>query len=331
MKFKYLILFILLFTSISIHAQWDAQISQYWRLKNYYNPSFAGETNNIEASLLHRRQWAGMENAPTTSIISVTMPLQLLNKEHGVGVMVINDKIGLFSNTFTQGQYTYKQKFKNNRKLNIGIQASLVNIGFDATKIKTPEDENNSSGSSSGSSSSGSGGSTGSTDPAIPTGIDAQTFDFALGVSWTTPNYYIGFSVNHISKPSFALDETHSSSINRSYYLLGGYNIKLRNPLFVLQPSALVKTDEITYQVDVTARIVYNNMFNGGITWRKDDGFVLLLGAKFKNIDAGYSYDLSTSAISKASKGTHEFFVRYNIPIERKKVSNRRQKSVRLL
>lgn len=325
MNIRYIILFILLLTSINTYAQWDAQISQYWRLKNFFNPSFVGETNNIEASLLHRRQWVGIENAPTVSIISATMPLEFLNREHGVGVMIINDKYGLFSNTFTQIQYAYKQNFKNKGKLNFGIQIAMANIGFDASGIRTPD------GITSGESSGSSGESTGSTDPAIPTGTDAQTLDFAVGASWVTPKYYIGLSANHILKPSFALDESHSAYINRIYYLTGGYNIPLKNSLFVLQPSTLIKTDATTYQIDVTARVTYNNMFNGGISWRKDDGFVFLLGARFKNIDAGYSYDLPTSAIAKGSSGTHEFFVRYSIPIDKKKTTDRHQKSVRLL
>jgi hypothetical protein len=72
-------------------------------------------------------------------------------------------------------------------------------------------------------------------------------------------------------------------------------------------------------------------MFNGGISWRKGDGFVFLLGLNAFGFDAGYAYDLSTSAISKASKGTHEFFLRYIIPMKKNKTGQYRHKSIRIL
>lgn len=315
MKFKLTLLFIILFGFgvNSAYGQWDAQVSQYWKIKNYYNPSFIGETNNIENVLLHRRQWVGVDNAPNTSMASFNMPFDFLGKKHGFGFLVINEDIGLFSNTTTALQYAYKFKFKNNKSLNIGLQGAMVNIDFDASEIHIPDSEYHDD-----------------QDPAKPSGGSDKTVDAALGVSWVTPQYYIGFSVNHLWDPSFELDEDHSSYIARTYYLMGGYNIKLSNPLIELQPSALFKSDAIVSQLDLTAKVEYNKMFNGGISWRKDDGFVFLLGVKIKNIDAGYSYDLNTSAIAKVGNGSHELFLRYVIPLEKKKPVGA-QKSVRIL
>lgn len=315
MKLRKIVVYIALLClcSVSAYGQWDAQISQYWRTKTYYNPSFVGETNNIDISALHRMQWVGATNAPKTSTITAHMPFDFLDKKHGAGIHVFNEKLGLFSNTNMSLQYAYKLDFKNNKFLNFGIQGSMMNIDFDASRIHIPDspvhDPN---------------------DPDIPTGGDDKMMDMSLGISWITSWYYAGFSVTHLLEPKFNLDNQHSSYVARGYYLLGGCNIPLNNPLFEMQPSFLVKSDAVTTQIDVTARVEYNNMFNGGVTWRKDDGFVFLLGLKIKNIEAGYSYDLSTSEIGKASDGSHEFAVRYCIPITKKKVDGR-HKSIRVL
>ena len=45
---------------------------------------------------------------------------------------------------------------------------------------------------------------------------------------------------------------------------MGGYNIQLNNPLIVLKPSVFLLTDTKNYHLDVTARMEYNKMFNGG-------------------------------------------------------------------
>jgi type IX secretion system PorP/SprF family membrane protein len=315
MKIKLIILSITFFTSGfgAAYGQWDAQISQYWRMKNYYNPSFVGQTDAIESSLLHRRQWVGLTNAPATSLVSANMPVQFLGKEHGVGIIVMNEKVGLFSNTSTLGQYAYKFKFRNNRYLNVGIQAGMMNIDFDASKINTLDSDYHDR-----------------ADPAIPSAGGEKKIDAGIGISWVTPVYYIGVAATHIWEPSFELNDNTQASIARGYYVMGGYNIKLDNPLVELQPSAFFKSDAVTCQLDITAKIEYNKMFSGGISWRKDDGFVFLLGIKIRNIEAGYSYDLSTSEIAKVSNGSHELFLKYSIPLEKKRDRNI-GKSIRIL
>ncbi len=315
MRYRYIILFIVLFVSGfgSVYGQWDAQISQYWRMKNFYNPAFIGETANIESSMLHRRQWVGVTHAPVTSVVSLNMPVKFFGKDHGIGAVITNESIGLYSNTYMFGQYTYKFKFKNNRYLHIGIQGGLMNIDFDAAKIHIPNSNYHNE-----------------SDPAKPDVGGDKKIDAGLGIAWITSKYYIGLSTTHLWEPTFELNDNYSAYIARTYYLMGGYNIKLNNPLIELQPSAFIKTDVVTYQFDITAKLEYNKMFNGGISWRKDEGFVFLLGVKIRNIDAGYSYDLSTSAISKVSDGSHELFIRYSIPLHKKREMSG-SKSIRIL
>ncbi len=310
---KLLLTFILLlFGFTALHAQWDTNISQYWNMKNFYNPSFIAQDNAFESSLLHRRQWVGVTRAPVTSLISVNMPLELFGKRHGVGVIINNDKLGLFSNTSFMGQYSYQFKFKGNKKLNVGIQGGMFNIDFDAGKIFIPNK-----------------GGFDPSDPAIPTGSSEKTIDAGLGVSWIAPRYYIGLSLNHLWNPSFELSDDSKSYIARTYYLVGGYNIDLGSSL-EFQPSVFYRTDEVFHQVDITARVEYSKLFNGGLSWRKDDGFVFLLGVKIKNIEASYAYDLSTSRIGKVSNGSHEIFIKYSMPLSKSKARGT-LKSIRLL
>lgn len=316
MKFRlFTIIFLLLIGFTEVHAQWDAQISQYWRVKPFFNPSFAGETDSIQLTALHRQQWVGISGAPKTFIVTANMPFNFMERKHGVGLMMMTESIGLFKNSTMSGQYVYKKKIKKNL-LNIGLQINISNLSFKASDIVIPESNDHEQG-----------------DDAIPTGSSesSSTFDGGIGASWIGPKYYVGLSASHLWEPSFRLDENRSTYLARTYYLTAGYNIGFRNPLYELQPSFLLKSDAITTQLDVTARIVYNKMFNGGISWRKDDGFIFLLGVTFKSFDAGYAYDLSTSQISRVSNGSHEFFVRYNMPINLDKTKKNKHKSVRVL
>ncbi|PXV62792.1 type IX secretion system PorP/SprF family membrane protein [Dysgonomonas alginatilytica] len=314
MKFGYILLALLISFcfSLDLKAQWDGQVSQYWKVKTFFNPAFAAEKDSIQATLLHRQQWVGIENAPKTFILSADMPISFLGRKHGVGIVALTESSGLFKNTSVGAQYVYKKRFKRNL-LNVGVQAGFLNIGFDASKIRIPDSQKED----------------GLEIPSVP--AEARVIDGNIGLAWVAPRYYIGISLTHITQPTFELDDGTATLVGRVYYFTAGYNLRLRNPLYELQPSVLVKTDNVVTQYDVTARVVYNKMFNGGISWRKDDGFVFLLGINIFGVDAGYAYDLSTSEIALKSGGSHEFFVRYAMPIKLAKNGQNRHKSVRIL
>lgn len=311
MKFGYYVLALLtsFCFSLDLKAQWDAQVSQYWKVKTFYNPAFVAEKDSIQATLLHRQQWVGVNNAPKTFIASADMPIHFMGRKHGVGILAMSESIGLFKNTLIAGQYSYKKRFKKNI-LNVGVQLGFTNIGFDASKIdKAGQDDIED----------------------IGTIDETKMFDGNIGIAWIAPKYYIGISSTHITQPSFDLGDDISTNIARAYYFTAGYNLRLSNSLYELQPSVLVKADNTVVQYDVTARLVYNKLFNGGVSWRKDDGLIFLLGINVFGVDAGYAYDLSTSDISVKSKGSHEFFVRYAIPFKLTKNGNNSHKSIRIL
>lgn len=297
--------------TLDLKAQWDAQVSQYWKVKTFFNPAFGAEKDSIQATLLHRQQWVGVNNAPKTFILSADMPISFLGRKHGVGILAMTESIGLFKNAAVGAQYVYKKRWKKNI-LNVGVQVGFNTIGFDASKIDLAgQDEEIIN-------------EIGATD-------QTRVFDGNIGLAWVAPEYYIGVSSTHITEPKFEVGENMPTYIARAYYFTAGYNLKIRNSLYELQPSVLVKADNTVVQYDVTARLVYNNMFNGGVSWRKEDGFVFLLGINIFGFDAGYAYDLSTSEIAVKSKGSHEFFVRYAMPIKLPRSGQNSHKSVRIL
>lgn len=311
MKFGYYLLALLISFcfSLDLKAQWDAQVSQYWKVKTFFNPAFGAEKDSIQATLLHRQQWVGVDNAPKTFIVSADMPVNFMGRKHGVGILAMSESIGLFKNTSIGAQYVYKKRWKKNI-LNVGVQLGFTSIGFDASQIDKAGQEDIED--------------IGATD-------QTKVFDGNIGIAWVAPKYYIGLSSTHITQPNFDIGDDITTYIARAYYFTAGYNMRLGKSSYELQPSVLIKADNTVVQYDATARLVYKRMFNGGVSWRKDDGWVFLLGINIFGIDAGYAYDLSTSEISVKSKGSHEFFVRYAMPIKLSKSGQTSHKSIRIL
>ncbi len=314
MKRVFLFIIALITCTVSVRAQDDAQLSQYFLGMGYYNPAYAGTTGDLNMLGFFRQQWIGMPQAGTSFFVIADMPLTFGKTNHGIGLVVNTESIGLYQNTKVAFQYAYKQKLFGGT-LSVGLQGGIFNKTFDGTKVYIPESDYHQL-----------------EDEAIPrTSVQAMALDVNAGVYYTHKHFYVGFGATHLTAPEMQFEENAYTYLSTGLNLTGGYNIQFNNPLYELQPSVFLKTDMQTFQADITARMVYNKMFNGGLSWRVNESVVVLLGATFGRFQVGYAYDFPTTAILKASTGSHEVVVRYQLKLKKTKTGKNRHKSVRIL
>lgn len=299
-----------------LKAQYDAQFSQYWASKSYYNPGSVGETSGVNAMIINRQQWVGIKGAPQSLYASVDMPFAKWGKNHGIGIGVFKDEIGLFSDVLLSLGYAYKVNVGNG-VLALGTQLGVVSAAFDGTEVDLLEgtDEYHTK-----------------DDPAIPsTSVSGAAFDMGLGVQYTTEKYYAGLSVSHLLQPTIEFEKG-SMYVGRLMYLTGGMNFPLESYSTVLYPSFLLKTDLNVVQADLTLRAEYSNKFWGGLSYRLNDALVMMAGVRLKNISIGYAYDITTSKIRSVSAGSHEVFASYSFALQIASSSKRKHnKSIRFL
>ena len=276
-----------------------------------FNPASVGKENVLNVVGAYALDFAGFEHNPNTFYVGADMPLYFLKSYHGVGLSMLNDKIGLFTHQRIAGQYAFRLKLFGGR-LAAGIQAGLLMEKFDGSKLDV-EDSN---------------------DPALPSSeVSGNSLDLGFGLYYTHKNWYAGASVQHITAPQIDLGETNEFKVDPSYYLTAGYNIKLRNPLISIPTSTLVRYDGVRWRGDITARVVYKNdkkMLYGGVSYSPTNSVTALIGGSFHGINIGYSYEVYTSAINPGN-GSHELFVSYQTDINLQKKGRNKHKSVRFL
>lgn len=112
---------------------------------------------------------------------------------------------------------------------------------------------------------------------------------------------------------------------------MAGGNIPVKNTLFEVMPSVIVRSDFTFTNWEVTGRVRYRKFLTAGVGYRYNDAVTLLLGAEFKGITFCYSYDYATSAIAKASSGSHELFVGYSLKLDFSEKNRHRHKSIRII
>ena len=307
-----------------VQAQSDAQFSQYYEVQNYYNPAAIGTTDLLKIRAGMRMQWVGIKHAPQTFVGVADMPFKLFNKRFGVGLVVQQESYGLYKNMNIGAQVGYKQKlFKG--MLSIGAQVGFVDQSFKGSEVYIPEDDDYHQ----------------STDDAIPQqDIKGNAFDVGLGLHYTHRYFWAGISATHLNSPTVKLnsesgdggnEKNYEFNIGRTFYFMAGSNIQIKNTLFEMMPSVMVKTDLTFTTWEATARCRYNKFLTAGLGYRYQDAVYLVLSAEMKGFFIGYSYDYPTSAIARASSGSHEIFAGYSLKLDLSEKNRNRHKSIRIM
>lgn len=114
-------------------------------------------------------------------------------------------------------------------------------------------------------------------------------------------------------------------------YITGGYELKLPFEKTILKPSALLKTDYITWQAEVSSIVEYDKKYWGGLSYRYQDAVVLFAGINvISGFTLGYSYDIPVGKMIKVSSGSHEIMLKYSFLLDLGKNKNK-YKSIRFL
>ena len=301
--------------SFSAFAQQDPQFSMNMFANMGINPGYAGSQGMLNASFINRQQWMGFTGNPRTSLFSAHTPVKPFGIPSGVGISIVDDRLGFEQNMAINLSYAYRLDLGPGT-LGIGISGGLLNKIIKGEWSIPDSDFHVSPGQ----------------DPAIPAGEEAGlAFDMAAGLFFNADDFYLGFSSTHLLEPTIDYGLSAKSDMKRHYYLTAGYNYNLPNPVMEIQPSVLAKYDGASMQIDVNAMLIYNKKFWGGVSYRLGDAVVAMAGTELTNgMRVGIAYDFTTSAIATYSHGSVEFMISYSLEVGGNKAT-RKYRSVRIL
>jgi type IX secretion system PorP/SprF family membrane protein len=297
---KKLILFTLFTLSfVNGYSQQDAQYTQYMYNTININPAYAGSRGVLSVFGLHRTQWVGVDGAPVTNSFSLNTPIQ--NSNIGLGLSIVNDKIGPSDETLISTDVSYSIPTSDKYKLSFGIKATanLLNVDFTKLKIYNQGDvlsQNN---------------------------IDNQfSPNIGAGVYYRSDKLYAGVSVPFILETKHFYDNTNSVAKEAlHYYFIGGYVFDVSEST-KFKPAFLIKSVKgAPLQADVTANFMFLDKFVLGGAWRWSAAASALVGFQIdSNWFIGYTYDADTTKLANYNSGSHEIFLRYEFKGKQEKV-----------
>lgn len=295
-------------------AQHSALMSQYKPLQTYYNPGYTGLRTDLILTAASHVQWIGIEGAPINIAVLADTPFALGKHTIGLGLVVLGQKKGLYTNTEAGVQLAYSIPIRSGR-LSMGLQAGLYNSTFDGTKVVIPDDEGLSP-----------------NDPSIPLNVvSGKGFDAAAGLFWQHPKFFVGVGALHLTSPRIRLQPVYFLRLPLTMTAVAGYNIQPSSSLITWHPSVFAMTDFNSYRVDVNLDLCYANKFEAGLMFRPINAAGFRMGINLGKTKLGYAFEMPINEMARGNWGSHELVVSYALPITPPKKKLATYKSIRLL
>ena len=283
-----LVLVFMFFSAVGF-AQQDAQYTQYMYNTININPAYAGSRGALSIFGLYRTQWVGLDGAPETSSFSVNTPLS--NSNLGLGVSLVNDKIGPTNENTLSADLSYTVPTSETFKLSFGIKATGNLFSLDVNKLQ-PEHQG---------------------DPQFQDLNSKFSPNVGAGVYYHSDKAYVGLSVpNFIETNRYDDNETAIFKDKINYYLIAGYVFDL-DPYIKFKPAVMTKMVEGSpLQVDLSANFMFNDKFVAGLAYRWSAALSAMAGFQVTDgLFIGYSYDRETTRLNNYNSGSHEIFLRF--------------------
>lgn len=272
-------------------AQNDVQFTHFMYNKLSFNPAYAGSKGSFDLLGLYRKQWSGIEGAPSTAAFSVHAPFS--GGRNAMGVIFTADEIGKVKTSAVDLMYAYHIKVTENSKLSLGLQGRIEQANLLWSKAE-PTDL---------------------IDFSIPnTNESSFAPNFGFGAYYYAKNYFVGLSIPRLLKNALFLDRSEKveQENSKTYYLNAGTIFRLSAKL-KLMPSFLVSYNgNAPVDLDLNANFLILEKVIAGMSYRMGDSIDGLIGFQFNNgMRIGMAMDFTTSELTEFTSGSFEIMLGY--------------------
>lgn len=280
------------------------------------NPALAGSEGYTVYSLTAREQWIGFENSPKTYALSYQT--RLLRKRFsitknpdgttrykkgrsgrvGLGGYAFSDRNGLIDRTGLQFTYAYHIHMGTSQ-LSFGLSGIAYQFKVNWDKVGEGQSIFRDNG-----------------DPLMGS-LNRILYipDANFGAFYSSEEFFTGLSVTQLFESMLKFGGNGSEAysnyrMKRHYFFTLGTLREIKRSDWEIEPSLLVKgTEDLFLQIDVNLRMIYDQKYWGGLSYRTNNALVALFGLQVNRLYFGYAFDYAFNRINQQSFGSHELVV----------------------
>jgi len=269
---------------------WGQQES-YYSLYQYnmqvVNPAYAGAESAHQLSLLSRRQWSQMDNAPNTLAFAYSSARE---NNVGLGISVVSDKLFVEQQTFAYVDFSYRLTLGDGQKLYLGLKGGGNFYKADPTSLSTYDPVGD------------------------PLQLQRNRFipNVGAGAYYKAEKYWFAFSIPRLFGVNRGQEDIVTAKDRMHVYASGGAAFSVGDQLALKPNIMLRKVKGLPLSSELTAMVSWQNRFDVGVSARSNSSMALLSLVNFNGIQIGYSYETPTSnQLSGLGLKTHEVVLRF--------------------
>lgn len=258
----------LLLSWIHADAQQQVMYNHYGSNVTPFNPSASLIRPEGEVSIVGRKQWTGIEGAPSSLWINAYAPISSIKAT--IGANVRNESIGLERSNDISMFFAKGIQINDKNMLSVAVSGGVSTLkqnlsALDPSDVKARYNN------------------------------DKLFGQIGLGVTFFNPDkYYVG-----LSAPRVVLQNNTSRinyNFNSSYYFTAGTLFKL-DDLITFKPATIVRyAKDAKLNADLSVMGYAKEMIGLGLNVRSLGGVAGLFQYRIKGFSVGYSYQFSTGS-----------------------------------
>jgi type IX secretion system PorP/SprF family membrane protein len=291
MKNQCIVAVIILFSTVSLSAQSNIRLNNFWENTHYINPASTNEEYIGELSMAARQQMAFYgSGAPGTFFGSATLVSERTRTQWGMNIF--QDKIGYTQTHDFNLSYTYTIYLAHYWHLHLGLSANYQDVKYDISSITLDN----------------------ATDPAVYNSlVSREWFNTNAGLELSNSNWKLGVSGNNLTSPYI---EDSQPFVNTNF-IYSMYRNRRRQSLIDWGAGiSLIQTKKIM-QLELNTIAYCKNqkqkdIFNCGLIYRSNADIGSIIGVNIsENLHISYCFDFDTGGVNKNTLGTHELMLVY--------------------
>jgi type IX secretion system PorP/SprF family membrane protein len=282
-------LFLLLIIGNKVKAQQQQAFNytQYMDNLTPLNPAYSLLDKAGSISTLARKQWVGIDGAPTTFFINGNLPLESINGAAGLTVM--NDQFGIEHETEVNAYFAKGIQMGPEAYLAVSLNAGLRNYIANYSSLD-------------------------SSDPTFMNDVRYTKPNVGFGIMYYTDKYYLGLSVPEITITSLGTASVQNNTNFRNLYYFSGALITETSEDIKFKPAFLLSYQNgVPLLANISGTFYLKEILGLGVNYASNKQMAGILTINFDNVHIGYSYQFGTSAATLGTINipTHEVTISF--------------------
>jgi len=286
-KWGLCILFLGLAPGLKAQQQQEFGYTQYMDNLTPFNQAYSLLDKNSSVTALVRRQFVGIQGAPSTFIFSGNLPIESIGGSSGI--LVMNDKFAVESKTQFSAYFGKSIQLNDESFLGVSISGGLKNYVANFSSLDP-------------------------SDPEFKNDVRQTKPNVGFGVMYYSNTYYIGLSMPELTITSLGTASVQDNTNFRNHYYFSGAFITELTDGIKLKPAAMLTyVKGIPVTLNVSSVIFLKDMLGVGINYRSDNEAAGILFINMNWIKLGYSYQFGTSSANLGgfNNAIHEITLTY--------------------